>query len=160
MRFYPSLTEEFTSPLPPAELLRRVQTARDFRGDIGATGFTLSRVVDYRNSMLPRIEGWVAAGAAGGSRLRLRHSLPPLVLVFGAVWLFFVGSVVAAMLPLLTKAVAAGQWRELLGPELIPLGMLGFGVLLLTVPFWVEVRQSRPQLVELLHLHATAPGAP
>lgn len=53
----------------------------------------------------------------------------------------------------------AGQWADVFGPSLIPLGMLAFEVLLLTVPFWLEVRQSRPRLLKLLELQApTAAG--
>lgn len=164
MRFFPALTEEFTSPLPPPELLRRLrddmQTGRAFTGTAGPTGFTISRVIDYRNSMLPRIEGWVVAGAAGGSRLRLQHRLTTFTLVFGVVWLLVVGSVVLGMLPLLAEVVRAGRWREISGPDFIPVGMLLFGILLLTVPFWLEVRQSRPRLIELLHLQAVPLAAP
>lgn len=164
MRLVPSLTEEFTSPLPPAELLHRVRDAvqarRDFTGTVSAAGFTISRVIDYRNSMLPRIEGWVVAHPAGGSRLRLQHRLATFTLVFGAVWLLGVGSLVLGMLPLLAKVVWAGRWREISGPDFIPVGMLVFGLLLLTVPFWLEVRQSRPRLLALLNLQAASPAFP
>ena len=101
MRFFPALTEEFTSPLPPAELLRHmqasVQQAREFSGSVTGNQFTISRVIDYRNSMLPRISGEVVAGPLEGSRLRLRHQLHPFVLAFGAMWLGIVGSVVGGM---------------------------------------------------------------
>ena len=164
MRFFPYLSEEFTSPLPPAELLRlvqaKVQAARIFRGTVGPASFTISRVIRYRNSMLPRIEGRVAAGPAGGGRLRLQHSLHPFALVFGVVWLYIVGRITVSILPMLSQALAAGQWRALLGPDLIPLGMLAFGVLLLTLPFWAEVRQSRPRLIKLLQLYPAAPASP
>ena len=78
MRFFPALTEDFTSPLLPAELLRSVQEsvqqARDFSGRVADNQFMFSRVIDYRNSMMPRISGEVAAGRVGGSRLRLAIS--------------------------------------------------------------------------------------
>lgn len=164
MRFFPALTEEFTSPLPPAELLRRVQASvqqqRDFTGTVQADRFLISRVIDYRNSMLPRIEGWVTAALGGGSRLRLHHRLAVFTLIFGAVWLLLVGGVALATLPALVQAGLAEQWTDVFGPSLIPLGMLAFGVLLLTVPFWLEVRQSRPRLLALLQLQLAAlPGA-
>ncbi|MGI4832700.1 MAG: hypothetical protein ACRYFK_04485 [Janthinobacterium lividum] len=164
MRFLPYFSEEFTSPLSPAELLRcvhdTVQAKREFRGTVSAAGFAISRVIDYRNSMLPRITGRVAAGLAGGSRLYLTHELHPFALVIGGVWLLGVGSVVVGLVPLLAKELWAGRWRELTGPDFIPLGMLAFGVLLLTVPFWLEVRQSRPRLLALLRLQAAAPALP
>lgn len=160
MRLFPALTEEFTSPLPPAELLRRVQHSvqqtHAFTGSVAAADFTISRVIDYRNSMLPRINGQVMARPAGGGHLRLRHSLHPFVLAFGALWLGVVGSVVAAM----ALAWAQGGFRtDVQGsfwPSLIPVGMLAVGLLLFTVPFWLEVRRSRPLLMELLQLTPVA----
>ncbi|MGI4740842.1 MAG: hypothetical protein ACRYG7_37205 [Janthinobacterium lividum] len=71
MRFFPSLTENFTSPLPPAELLGHVQDcvqqARDFSGRVTGNQFSISRVIAYRNSMLPRISGAVMAGPGGAA---------------------------------------------------------------------------------------------
>lgn len=161
MRFFPALTEDFTSPLPPAELLRHVQAsvqqAREFSGSVAGNQFTISRVIDYRNSMLPRISGEVVTGPLGGSRLRLLHQLHPLVLAFGAVWLGIVGSVVGGM----GLALVQGSFRTVgegsVWPSLIPVGMLVVGLLLFTLPFWAEVRQSRPRLIELLRLAPTAP---
>ena len=156
MRFFPALSEDFTSPLAPAELLRRVQEAallqHDFTGAVADNHFTISRVISYRNSMLPRIEGWVTAGPGGGSYLRLRHQLHPFTLAFGFLWLGGVGSMVGAMgLAMLQGPLWANVGR-LTWPDLIPLGMFAVGVLLFTVPFWAEVRQSRPRLIELLRL--------
>jgi hypothetical protein len=163
MRFFPALTEEFTSPLPPAELLRRlqaqVQQGRAFTGIVAASSFTISRVAEYRNSMLPRIRGAVAAGPAGGSRLRLQHSLHPAVLAFAALWLGGVGSVVAAMGLALGQATFRADQPALTWPDLIPVGMFVLGLLLFTVPFWVEVQQSRPRLIELLLLVPVPPQA-
>ena len=161
MRFFPALTEEFTSPLPPAELLRHVQAsvqqAREFSGRVAGSQFTISRVIDYRNSMLPRISGEVFAGPMGGSRLRLRHQLHPFVLAFGAMWLGIVGSVVGGMGLTLVQGAFRTVGEGSVWPSLIPVGMLVVGLLLFTVPFWAEVLQSRPRLIELLRLAPVAP---
>lgn len=160
MRFFPALPEEFTSPLPPAELLRRVQEAvllrRDFTGTVTDNQFTISRIINYRNSMLPRIEGWVTAGPGGGSYLRLRHQLHPFVLAFGALWLGGVGSVIGSMGLAMLRGSFQANVGHLTWPDLIPLGMFAVGALLFTVPFWAEVRQSRPRLIELLRLELVA----
>ena len=169
MRFFPSLTENFTSPLPPTELLGHVQDcvqqARDFSGRVTGNQFTISRVIAYRNSMLPRINGAVMAGPGGGSCLHLQHSLHPFVLAFAALWLGGLGCLVAELgLGLLVGLFGANVGRP--GwPDLIPVGMFVVGLLLFTVPFWAEVRQSRPRLIELLRLvqaaapQGTPPGA-
>jgi hypothetical protein len=156
MRVFPLLTEVFTSPLPPAELLRRVAEATgpqgEFSGKVQANGFTISRVIDYRNSMLPRIDGHVSPGPAGSSRLWLQHRLSVFTLVFGVIWLGGVGSVVLGMGLALLQGELQVTADSNIWPSLIPVGMLAFGLLLFTVPFWLEVRKSRPQLVALLQL--------
>jgi|GEM_PF-3115001 len=165
MRFFPSLTEYFTSPLPPAELLERVRVACSptsppaslpgpFQGTVFANSFTLRRVISYRNDVRPEITGTVEPNpASGGSRLRLRHRLPPLVLVFAAIWLLFISFAA------LVVGSAALEAKAGLDPNLlIPVGMLLFGVLFFTLPFWSEVQESRPLLVQLLALEP-APSA-
>jgi len=161
MRWFPDLLEEFTSPLPPAELLRRVQASvqptGDFAGKVTATQFSIRRVIAYRNGMLPRITGEVSAGPGGGSRLRLRHRLPLFTRWFAVVWLGAVGSVVVMLGAMLVisffrPAVEGPGW-----PALLPMAMLAFGLALFTVPFWAEVRQSRPRLMALLQLVSVAP---
>lgn len=169
-RLFPALTEEFYSPLAPAELLGRVQgllaaptvwTWRNafktetptapFRGAVQGSGFTMQRIIDYRNSMLPRISGAVRpAPGRPGSVLELKHQLHPFVLAFAAVWLMGVGS---AALATLGAGIGGGglDW-----PSLIPVGMLVVGLALFTVPFWLEVGKSRPLLIDRLALHPLA----
>lgn len=84
--------------------------------------------------------------------MRLRHQLHPLVLAFGAVWLGGVGSVVGAMGLALLQGPFRANVGRLAWPDLIPVGMFVMGLLLFTVPFWAEVRQSRPRLIALLRL--------
>ena len=172
MRFFPSLTETLTSPLPPAELLARVQLAaapplklswaalvdqfkpnpvEPFRGTVAAGSFELQRVIYYRNSMLPRITGVVEPGPGGGSTVRLRHQLHPFVLGFAGLWLGIVG-----LVALTFGAMWVSDRTELGWFALMPVGMLVGGVALFVLPFWYEVRKSRPLLMQLLLLEAPA----
>lgn len=162
----PSLTEQFRSRLAPAEVLRRVQAnlappperkwleffpkqpVEPFRGTVGPAAFEITRVIDYRNDMLPRIRGWVRA-AGRGSEVQLQHQLQPVVVAFGSVWLFIVGFVALGMAQLW---FSTGEFSRF---YLIPFGMLTFGICLLTVPFWLEVRKSRSLLIQLLELEET-----
>ena len=176
MPFFPDLTEQFHSPLAPAEALAalRVQVAppvarswaawaaeaftgplQAFRGQVGADGFALQRVINYRNDLLPRITGRVVPGPAGvGSTVTLRHQLAPFVRGFAILWLGVVSCVALATAP------AWWQSRVFDPAALIPLGMLAFGVAFFTGPFWLEVRQSRPLLLALLRLEALPPPGP
>ena len=170
MRVFPSLTETFHSPLAPAEVLRLVQsqTAEPptwrglftssgsapsaFHGRVRANSFTLKRVINYRNDMRPQITGWVEpALASRGSSVRLRHRLDPVTLAFAAVWLT---GVCFGVLIVSTAWLNTGHFAP---PFLIPFGMLAFGLLFFTIPFWLEVDKSRPLLVELLQLTPATP---
>ena len=169
MLLIPWLTEEFTSPLAPPELLECLQanvapnptlldafsrrkSAALFTGTVTADAFNLHRVIGYRNSMLPQIHGWVMSAASGtGSQVRLRHRVHPFSLAFGA--LFVTVLVFQILLPLI--------WHWLHKPKfdpfyLVPFGMLAFMLALYNIPFRLEMAQSRPLLVRLLQLQEAA----
>jgi hypothetical protein len=169
MRFFPALTEEFTSPLPPAELLRHVQAsvqqAREFSGRVAGSQFTISRVIDYRNS-LPQLDAAPhqrrgSCRANGGQPLAPAAPAAP---VRAGIW----GHVARHRGQCGRRnglTLVQGAFRTVgegsVWPSLILVGMLAVGLLLFTVPFWAEVRQSRPRLIELLRLAPTAPqGTP
>ena len=163
MRLYPSLTEVFYSPLAPAEVLHRLQNAlapdvrlswselltnprEPFRGSVDGNCFVLRRVLDYRNDMQPQIMGFLRPAAGQmGSLLQLEHRMRPFALVIGAIWLTFAG----LLTPLGLIALMLAPFTLL---ALLPLGMLVFGLVFFTVPFWLEVRKSRPLLIALLEL--------
>ena len=163
----PSLTEQFRSPLAPAEVLRRVQASlaapperkwlsfsadqplEPFRGTVGPAAFEIKRVIDYRNDMLPRIRGWVTPDGRG-STVQLQHQLHPFVMAFGSLWLFIVGFVAFGVAQLW---FSTGEFSRF---YLIPFGMLVFGICLLIIPFWLEVSKSRSLLIQLLTLEETA----
>lgn len=168
MRIFPSLTEEFYSPLAPAEILLRVQNQTaatpawrglfkdnpraTFQGTISPASFTLKRVITYRNDLRPQITGWVRPALSGrGSLVRLRHRLDSLTLAFAAVWLT---GVCFGVVLVSTAWVNTGQLEP---GFLIPYGMLAFGLLFFTIPFWLEVDESRPLLLELLQLAPVTP---
>ncbi|MGI4832704.1 MAG: hypothetical protein ACRYFK_04505 [Janthinobacterium lividum] len=109
--------------------------------------------------MLPRITGQVAAHAAGGSRLCLRHQLSSYAWVVTVGGLGLEGYVGGRLWPRLTAAQAAGQWADLLGLALPPVVLLGVGLLPLG-GVWLGVRQSRPRLLKLLQLQESTPGQP
>ena len=168
MLLIPWLTEEFTSPLAPGELLARLQakvapdpTWREafssrkpdalFTGTVAAGSFSLHRVIGYRNSTLPQIQGWVTPAARGaGSHLRLRHRVHPLAVAFGG--LFVTSLVAQGILPLMWHWLRSREFNLF---HLVPFGMLAFVLVVYNVPFRLEMAQSRPLLVRLLELQET-----
>jgi hypothetical protein len=157
MRLFPWFTEKFHSSFSQADLLQQMrsnveqssswrglangQPSYSFRGQIGSNSFTIARIPQGRGSMQPVIEGRVSADYAGGSQLQLRYRLSWPTCIFAGIWLS-----------------AAGLW--LLAELCLPIGgglfgafaMFGFGLLLFTLPFWLEVTESRQLLTYLLKL--------
>jgi hypothetical protein len=159
MRLFPLVTEEFTSPLPPAELLgqlkRSLRPKHRYSGTIGQASFTIDWF-EPQNSLLPRLVGRVVADPAGGSRLYLRYALNPYARAVAAGGLLVGGYVGVRIWPRLVAAQAAGQWADFLALALLSVALLGVGTLLPVGMFGLGVRQSRPRLLQLLHLQPAA----
>ena len=152
----------FNSPLSREELTRRL--AREvsksrwgfalfdrrtelFEGTITSEGFKVSRIIRYRNSFLPVISGNFSP-TAKGVRVDVTLRLHGAVLAFSVVWLSFVGLGAAAVVLELLRSEPLGQVR------LIPLGMLAFFYLLVTLSFGFEARKARKLLSEIFEAEA------
>lgn len=174
MRFLPWFTEEYTSPLPPAELLRLVQATTapslnegvpheshetaTFQGWVKPTGtFRFSRLRrsdgrhGRRSSDMTVVEG-KATDLAGGSRLKLLYRPALLALFSLGFWLVFLSVAVAASLIawLRNQPNDFASWG--------PAGLFVGTILFFTVLFWWEVSQARTLLTNLLHLQPTGPA--
>jgi len=172
MRFLPYLNECYASPLPLAEIIRRVQertaappegwrgwlAARPQQPYLGrvyaaANSFEVQRNISYRNSFLPLIKGTVevpggvaALGQADtGSLVRLTMRMQLLVSLFMLVWLGGVG---------LGCLAVSFSWPGPVG--LIPFGMLAAGSLMVSLGFWIEANKAEAFFKALLLLTPTA----
>jgi hypothetical protein len=62
-----------------------------FEGDVTIDGFNVCRIIGYRNSFLPVVEG-IVHSSGRGSRIEVRMRMFAFVYVFVAVWVIAVGS--------------------------------------------------------------------
>jgi hypothetical protein len=172
MRFFPHTRLRYTSPLSLPDIMRRVQAntaARPtgWRGWLAARptqpylghvreamgSFEVQRNISYRNSFLPLISGTVevpgGVAALGqpsmGSLVQLTMRIHLLVGLFMLVWLSGVG---------LGCLVILVSWPGPIG--LVPFGMLGFGVLMVSLGFWTEANKAEAFFKDLLLLTPTA----
>jgi hypothetical protein len=80
MHLFPLVTEEFTSPLLPDELLsqlkRSLRPKNRYSGTIGQASFTINWFESH-NSLLPRLAGRVVASPAGAAVYTCGISLTP-----------------------------------------------------------------------------------
>ncbi|MBC6609842.1 hypothetical protein H8B15_02845 [Hymenobacter sp. BT507] len=165
MRLFPLpwLKEKLYSPLTPDEIVERLKTVvhfttswsdlfwtkatAPFEGKLAHKSFSFQRATLARASYLPQITGRISSDQVqGGSTVLLCHRLGWAVLVLNSLWLLGIGLV--TLFAGLVAGASSFFWMVL--------GLFVLSVLLFTVPFWLEVRKSRPMLMKLLKLQAVS----
>jgi hypothetical protein len=146
---------EFSSPTGVAHAIRILQedvepprkwgwptsTKRGyFEGRVAGSRFKILRIIHYRNSFMPVIEGNFRRDDLGSIVTLNMRLVWPIVLFWFGIILFLAWSSVAVDSPL------AGPF----GARLLLLGMTLFIYLIATIPFAVEVRIAMKRFLELL----------
>lgn len=101
-----------------------------FEGTVGTDGFHLRRIISYRNSFLPVIDGTIQGGASG-SRIAVKMRMFVFVYVFGAIW-------AGAALVAIVNAGALGL--------AIGVGLLLFFYAMTMIGFWLEAGKQERKL--------------
>ncbi len=117
---------------------------KPYQGEVSPNRFKISRVIYYRNSFLPIIKGELKADL-GGTRLDIKMSLHPFVIVFMAIWFGGVGlGAMATIFGALSTLIQEGITSlPSLFPLGIPWGMFIFGYLLVMGFFKFEAAKSK-----------------
>lgn len=120
------------------------QDHKPYEGKIEGYHFTINRIIHYRNSFIPVIEGDIQSEAIGCS-VRITMHLHTLVIAFMALWMGGVGYASLASLRFFVDMVmqADAQPSSLLRPFLIPAAFLVFGYAMTLIGFKVESNKSR-----------------
>jgi hypothetical protein len=86
----PEALERLKAAVEPVQLLRRDPHQRPFEGTVESTSFHINRILTYRNSFRPQLQGRTEPTASGGTRVVVSFQLHPVVLVLlaFAVWFF------------------------------------------------------------------------
>ena len=122
---------------PTKDLFSRLEiptAGPPFRGTIEGGRFKIVPVITYRNSFLPVIYGAVARSVAGGTLVRLRMRVNLFAAVFMAVWF--------ALLASGLRNISARNTFALIGGDIVFLGTLLFGVLVVAVGFFSEALKA------------------
>lgn len=120
-----------------------IRSKKPYEGEINGLSFRMNRIINYRNSFLPRITG-VIEKEFDGLRINVKMRLHIFVLVFLCVWCVGVG---LGSLVFLTLAI---NHLVHVPMALIPLGMLVFSYLLTMGAFKFESIKSKKYLQEIL----------
>jgi hypothetical protein len=118
---------------PPLDLFEK--RPEKFEGEVSATGFKISRIIRYRNSFRPVVEGQLFP-LVKGVRIEVRMRLHTTILIFSILWLSL--AVVGAG-AFIFQIISTGKFE---GAMFIPLGMLLFYCLLVTIGFGVEADKA------------------
>lgn len=149
MKVLPVLVAPLASdlaPAPLADLLRGVVgdgPAAPFAGAVAADGFVITRMNEFRSTVMPLLRGSFLAKPGGGTAVLLRLRPDGTVIAFMGIWLSFLAAVAAII-------VVAHVWdtsRSLL-MLLAPAGLGAFSWFLMTAVFAADARWAVARLIE------------
>lgn len=157
MKIYPKDTFDIDTPLSASGIFSTLESeveapkrfrwwsssGKKYQGKFNQTDFKIWRIISYRNSFLPIVEGTITP-TTSGSRIAVTMRLHRFVAAF---MLFWLGGVSLALVSFFI-ATMRGKMAPL-PALLIPLGMLLFGILLTSCSFWWEAKRTKPFLIEL-----------
>ncbi|WP_454046435.1 hypothetical protein [Chryseobacterium sp. Marseille-Q8038] len=109
---------------------------KEYEGSIHNNSFEISRVIQYRNSFLPQINGRIQK-ENNGVKIQVALSLHAFVLFFLIVWCSF------ALIFFIGVSIRAIREKEISVELFLPLGMLLFVYALTMVGFKSESKQSK-----------------
>jgi hypothetical protein len=157
MNLLPARSLALVSALPPAALADVLRAAigdgpaATYAGRADADRFFISRINDFRSTVMPVFRGALAAAPGGGTAVRLRLSPPGTIVAFMAIWLAFL----AATAALLVAARAADPGRSALWP-LAPAGLAAGSWALMVAVFDANAGWAVRHLLE--HVPALRPA--
>lgn len=118
MKYFPFENITYQTKLEPKEILEKINEViepkktfrstgifgssdhKPYEGSINENSFSITRIIGYRNSFLPRINGVVEKGF-NGTKIRVKMKLHILVIVFMFIWFGGVGIACLALLPMM-----------------------------------------------------------
>lgn len=136
------------TPSALTDLLRGVVgdgPAAPFAGTVAADRFVITRVNEYRNTVMPLLRGRFFPKPGGGTTVQLRLRPRGTVIAFMALWLGFLVAVAA----IIVVAHARDAGRSLL-TLLAPTGLGAFSWFLMSEVFTADARWALQRLGESL----------
>ncbi len=140
------VVEVLKEHVEPTKWMRLTHSHATFQGDVRVDGFTITRIIHYRNSFLPVVTGTFLPARGKGIQLHIRMSLSSWVKGFGLFW-------GCAVMWMFSTAILFGEREEEIPGMiyLIPFGMVAFLFGLMHIGFWPEARKQKRMLVEMFH---------
>jgi len=121
---------------------RRKKGHKTFEGEIIGNTFKATRIINYRNSLVPTIKGKIESDYAG-TKINIKMSLHLVVYIFLSFWF---GIVMLAAAASVYSFMNSESFEPMI---LIPFGMLIFGYLLTILAFNFEKNKAKEMLENL-----------
>lgn len=120
----------------------KAKSQKMFEGKISGNSFQLRRIINYKNSFLPQINGTVQQDSSV-TTISISSRLPLPVFVFLVVWTSFcsIGAIVGIISFLYSKETDPGSF--------IPLGMVFFGYILTLATYNYENERFKTELCRI-----------
>lgn len=112
---------------------------KDYEGSVDNNSFEISRVIQYRNSFLPQINGKIQ-NENNGTQIQVTMSLNAFVFFFLIVWCSF------ALIFFIGVSIKTIREKEISVELFLPLGMFLFVYTLTMVGFKSESKQAKDYL--------------
>lgn len=153
MNFLPTENITYKTALKEDEIIRRLSdsvepektvrfsifsssSTKSYVGQINGQIFNIKRIIGYRNSFLPRINGIIERDF-NGTTIKVRMRLHSLVIVFLCIWCGVVG---LGCIAFLTQVISNSEFNP---ATIIPFGMLIFVYALTMGGFKYESNKSK-----------------
>ncbi|WP_113638776.1 hypothetical protein [Nubsella zeaxanthinifaciens] len=163
MKFLPAENIIYKTRLKEDELIRRLSdyiepektfrfgvfgsgSTKSYEGQISGQAFNIKRIISYRNSFLPRING-VIERDFDGLTIKVKMRLHIFVIVFLCIWC---GGVGLGCLAFLMQAFSKSEFNP---ATIIPFGMLIFAYALTMGAFKFESNKSKKDLQTIFEAH-------
>lgn len=142
------VSEKLSNAIEPPKRLRSYdiwakQPSKQYEGRISGYNFRINKIINYRNSFLPIIEGTICPDIIG-CQIKIQMKLHIAVIIF---MLFWFGNLIPISLSFLAAMIADHKVGPILG--LAPLGMGLFAYLLCMSSFNIEAKHAKDFLYEL-----------
>jgi hypothetical protein len=165
MKFLPAENITYKTKLKEDEILKRLSdnvepekifrfgmfisgSTKSYEGQINRQKFDIKRIIGYRNSFLPRINGIIEKDY-DGMTIKVKMRLHTFVIVFLCIWCSFVGF---GCITVLTQAFGSSEFNP---AALIPFGMLIFMYALTMGAFKFESNKSKKDLQRIFEAEIT-----
>lgn len=123
--------------------------SKPYEGKFDGNTFKVSRIINYKNSFIPVIEGRIST-FLNTTEIHIKMRLHTFVKVFTIIWLSGVSVGCIAAASATVEELNKNKRPESLPFMFIPFLMLAFGGVLFTVPFKIESKRSRKFFKDLL----------